>query len=243
MQKQSHFLYKVPLFVVLWLVFPMTNYASNKSLVEADSLFVNKKYTESFGIYNGIFEQGQYSPAMILKMAFIKEGLSDYTSALYYLDFYFKLTSDFKVLTKMEELAEKNELKGYKSSDFDYFISIYFKHKTKLSIILSLVCILLFSIVLRQKLKGVRSYGTALLFLLFTSVLFYISNFDLHSKKAIIIGKNAYLMEGPSPGSEPVVKVEKGHKVKIIEEGEVWSKITWENQEAYIRSSHIINLL
>ncbi|MGB3465691.1 MAG: hypothetical protein WBA74_10490, partial [Cyclobacteriaceae bacterium] len=53
-------------------------------LTTADSLFQAKKYTESFELYEQIIvEDMAYSPAMLLKMAFIKEGLGDYSNALY----------------------------------------------------------------------------------------------------------------------------------------------------------------
>jgi hypothetical protein len=51
---------------------------------------------------------------MLLKMAFVKEGLGDYSNALYYLNLYYLKTYDKKVLKKMENLAERyHKLEGY----------------------------------------------------------------------------------------------------------------------------------
>ena len=65
-----------------------------ETLAIADSLFEARKYTESFKIYQEIHGQNQGSPSMLLKMAFIKEGLDDYPAALYYLNQYYLFTSN-----------------------------------------------------------------------------------------------------------------------------------------------------
>src|SRR4051812_48821245 len=79
-----------------------------EQLHKADSLFDSKKYIESFEIYHQILDSSdQYSPRMLKKMAFIKEGLGDYTSALYYLNLFYSSNPDNEVLKKMEELGLK----------------------------------------------------------------------------------------------------------------------------------------
>jgi uncharacterized protein YgiM (DUF1202 family) len=65
--------------------------AETRELVKADSLFEQKKYTESFDLYEQILDEEQLaSPKMLLKMAFIKEGLGDYSRALYFLNVYYQ---------------------------------------------------------------------------------------------------------------------------------------------------------
>jgi len=66
---------------------------NEKDIELADSLFNQQKYTQSFEIYNRILKTDNLtSPAMLLKMAYIKEGLGDYSNALYYLNLYYLQT-------------------------------------------------------------------------------------------------------------------------------------------------------
>ena len=61
---------------------------------------------------------------MLLKIAYIKEGLGDITSAQYYLNEYYLATSNEQALQKMEDLAEANDLKGYQHNDITFFFNI-----------------------------------------------------------------------------------------------------------------------
>ncbi|MBL7877228.1 MAG: hypothetical protein JNL53_16305, partial [Cyclobacteriaceae bacterium] len=40
-------------------------------LTQGDSLFAKKQYTQSFDLYKVLYESGRYTPAMLLKMAYI----------------------------------------------------------------------------------------------------------------------------------------------------------------------------
>ena len=107
----------------------------SQELEIADSLFAKKKYTQSFDIYTGILENYESrSPSMLLKMAFIREGLGDYSTALYYLSQYYLLTSNKQVLKKMEEVAKDHDLKGYTYTDADFFLTYYYKYLTQINI-------------------------------------------------------------------------------------------------------------
>ena len=80
---------------------------------------------------------------MLLKMAFIKEGLGDYTNALYYLNLYYLKTYNKRVLKKMENLAEQNKLSGYNYDDVEFFLNIYHKFQFQIDLLI-LTLILLF---------------------------------------------------------------------------------------------------
>src|SRR5688572_873023 len=76
-------------------------------LQTADSLFRTKRYTQSLEHYEEILRQKQYSAAMLLKMAYVYEGLNQIGSAMYYLNLYHIATNDKSVIEKMNELATK----------------------------------------------------------------------------------------------------------------------------------------
>ena len=94
-------------------------------LQQADSLYIDKKYTQSLEHYKTILSQDQYTPAMLLKMAYIEEGLNHIGPALYYLNLYYVVSNDKTVLTKMEELATRYNLEGYENSDADQAFTFY----------------------------------------------------------------------------------------------------------------------
>jgi uncharacterized protein YgiM (DUF1202 family) len=50
----------------------------------------------------------------------------------------------------------------------------------------------------------------------------------------------AYLMKGPSPGADLIDVVTKGHRVDILGQDDIWVKISWNNQTAYIKSNNLM---
>src|SRR5690349_20074349 len=89
-------------FILMVCMSPLAWAQSNNSplLQHADSLFQQKRYTQSFEIYNKLFQSRQYSPAMLLKMAYVQEGLNRISQSAYYLNLYYLATQDESALTK-----------------------------------------------------------------------------------------------------------------------------------------------
>ena len=81
-------------------------------VAKADSLFATRQFTQAGDLYQSVFQKHHYSPAMLLRMAFIHEGLGRLGESLFYLNLYHLASSDPQALKKMEELAEKNRLQG-----------------------------------------------------------------------------------------------------------------------------------
>ena len=75
---------KVRLFlgILFWCAILNLN-AQNSLLNTADSLFSQQKYTEALNLYEEIYTSGRASSAMLLKMAFIQDGLNNYADALF----------------------------------------------------------------------------------------------------------------------------------------------------------------
>lgn len=227
--------------------FAKSESGNENSLTVADSLFNNQKYTESFEIYDSLLDNAKTSsPAMLLKMAFIKEGLGDYSNAEYYLNLYYLNTSDRKVLDKMEELANSNSLKGYEFNDMEYIKTVFLKYFDYITYLLLALAILLLVIAYRQKFKlDNLSVAPGLLLVLVLGILFYTLNFGRNYDKAIIEDNNTYLMSGPSAGAEVLEIIDKGHRVNVRDSKDVWVRIEWDSQEAYVKADKIkqINFL
>ncbi|MEM9824915.1 MAG: hypothetical protein AAF985_27775, partial [Bacteroidota bacterium] len=97
------------------------------------------KYTEALERYEEILNEGTASPAMLLKMAYIEDGLENFASSLFYLNAYFQKTGDRATLTKIEELAANNKLVGYNYSDIDIFFIFFKKYRHQIVLILLLL--------------------------------------------------------------------------------------------------------
>ena len=66
--------------------FAAAGQVSSFRLGQADSLYEKKQYTQSLEHYQAMLQKGEYTPAMLLKMAYIEEGLGRVGQALYCLD-------------------------------------------------------------------------------------------------------------------------------------------------------------
>ncbi len=216
---------------------------SAQQLIHADSLFEANKYTESFEVYNTVLEQGDYTPGMLLKMAFIKEGLGDVSGAMYFLNQYYNLTSNKKVLAKLEEIARENQLTGYDFNDVDFFINIYNRYRLQLMGLMIAISLVLFGLILLQKGKtGKRPTTPGIAYILSLGLIFYLLNYGISFDKGIIVDPQTYLMSGPSGGADVIGIIKKGHRVDILGKEGIWIKIKWDNQEVYIRENKIKTL-
>lgn len=214
-------------------------------LFQADSLFQNMKYTESYILYKKIFDHDKISPGMLLKMAFIQEGLGNYGSALYYLNLYYLQTSNKQVLTKMESLASKYQLVGYEYSDSDYFLSYYNKYQVHITFTVLILVLLFFGLIYYQIRKSNKKPVMAgVFFVILLGGLYFQVNYGNNYSKGIVLYENSYLMNAPSSGADLIEIINQGHRVKILGKEDIWIRIYWNGSPAYIRENNIrtINL-
>ncbi|MFT4737113.1 MAG: hypothetical protein ACI8QD_001754 [Cyclobacteriaceae bacterium] len=232
----------IALFGLLYCVSAQPNQLDrqNLSLSTGDSLFEQKKYTEALDIYVDLYQEKMSSPAMLLRMSYIYEGLKQEVQALYYLNQYYRLTADRDVLTKIAGLADNKNLSGYEYSDVDYILGFFSKYQ--LQIVLFLISILALSTVLtwkRQKAE-LSVIPPVILQVCVLALLFTFGNGLLDKSTGIIQTGNTPLMLGPSAGAEAITLVEKGHKVTILDRDEIWTKISWGERVGYIRNHRIL---
>lgn len=213
--------------------------AQNRVLSYADSLFTSEKYLEAFKDYENIYKQGLASPSMLMKMAYIKEGLGDYAEALYYLNVYYRVTSDKDALSKMRQIADDHNLSGYEYSDFKFFLNTVRKFENEIILSLIVFSAFLLAYIFKQKKKGERPVTATFLQFVTVCLMAVLVNGLVYEKSAIIANDQSLLMTGPSAAAEPLDYIGKGHKVEVVNVDAVWSKIKWEDSEAYIRNKNI----
>lgn len=214
-------------------------------LVEADSLFQERLYTQSLEIYEKIYnETERATPAMLLKMAYSQEAMGNLSNALIYLHDYYRMTSDKEVLKKMKDLAQVNGLEGYETNDFQQFVKAIQDYDMLIMAVLLALNLLIISMIYRKMKKHQeRSPGLAVGLVLVLALTFFFVNFTGPKEKGIVTSDNAYVMSGPSAAAELVEVVGQGHKVEIIGKSDIWYEIQWRGKRAYVRENNLNELL
>ncbi len=215
--------------------------ASEKDLLVADTLFQKGNYTEALAIYSDFFEQRQQaSTQMLLKMAFIHEGLEQYAEALYYLSLYYRQRPSFEGLAHMEALAQRASLSGYEYSEFDFFRAFYHRYFEEISLGLlgiGLCCFLVLSYTVVRRWQVAQYYFIILL--IFLILAFSVIVFTKQPPKGVISKNQTYLMDAPSAASKVSQIINKGHKVKILGQQDVWYKLAWGERTVYVHQNNL----
>ena len=211
----------------------------SRQLAYADSLFKVKQYTQSLEIYEEVLAAKQYSPAMLLKMAFIQEGLGKASKSLYYLNVYYLATGDDQALLKMQELATKNNLQGYENQDSDHFYYLVNKYGYLISLLLASAALFALAWIYTQKRKGRKPIPAVVAFMIFLVLLAVNVNFPLKDSTVMITRSDTYLMSGPSAGANVIGVVDEGHKLRRLNKKDVWLEVQWFDQPVYVKENRV----
>jgi hypothetical protein len=177
---------------------------------------------------------------MLLKMAYIHEGLEHYDDALYYLNLHYIHTADQEVLAKMEELANEHNLQGYEVSDEDFIYSFFYRFYPYIIGVLLALAFLLLALVYRERFRLQQSGKIPAIFMsVVLAAVFILLNFGLSYDRGIVSDSSAYLMEGPSAGADVVEVIGEGHRLKIEGTEDVWVKTSWDNRTVYIKGNKL----
>lgn len=212
-------------------------------LNQADSLYQVGKYTESFSLYEILDkDHRQQSPAMLLRMAYIKEGLGDISSSLYYLNRYALLTQQRAAFEYMESQAKKHQLIGYDFGDFELIMSFIFAHQDLISLLLLLFCALNLVFMAWKKRQNAKSKlgASGILFTLLLAATYYWINWLEIRPRAIIAQNHTYLMRSPSAAAGVVEIVPKGHRLLIEGKKDVWYKTSWNKETVYVKENQLL---
>ncbi|GCC52756.1 SH3 domain-containing protein [Chryseotalea sanaruensis] len=233
----------VLIFLSFFSFTPLFAQVSQYRLYTADSLFEAKRYTQALSKYEGVLQNNEYTPAMLLKMAYIHEGLGNIAKTQYFLNLYFLSTNDASALDKIAELAVKHNLRGYEDAGVVGQIIMMIQENVK-QIIFVLAGLLMLSMawLARAKRKTKRPVGPVIAVLL--CIVFILNGFFGISKEetAIIAQPNTYLMSGPSAGSDLIDIVDAGHKLTITGKKDVWLEARLDGQTVYVKQEKLMLL-
>jgi hypothetical protein len=209
----------------------------------ADSLYIGKQYTQSLELYSEIFKEHTYSPAMLLKMAYIEEGLGHNSMALYYISLYYEITRDETALAKMEDMATKYGLTGYEFNPVEHTLAIIAENKPAIITALSGICLLWLALMFYTlKRKKIRPYISFSFFIL--TIIFLVSfiNRQLVIPNGITQKAPTYLMSAPSSGAKVLGIIAEGNRLPIYGKKDVWVKVAWRGKAAYVKENQVLEI-
>ena len=240
--KQRGFLKILALvFPLVFIFLPSLSQTSTFRLKTADSLFRAKLYTQSLEHYEEILNQKQYTPSMLLKMAYIHEGLEHIGKAMYYLNLYFLATQDESAMDKIQELATKYNLEGYETSQTDRLLLWYNKNHTYLSLAIAAFMIFILSLAFYTKKRLMRRPVASMAGItLVGAILFLHLYYGAQLTAGIVANPSTYIMSGPSAGASVIEIVGDGHRVEVLGHHDVWLRVRWDGNTAYIRENSVL---
>jgi len=238
-------LYLIFLLILNFILQPIYSQGNTYPLSKADSLFQKQQYPESYAAYKQIFEQQeQYSPQMLLKMAYIQELHQNYTATIYYLHLYYQKKPSRAVLKKMEDLAQRQHYSGYEYSDYEFFKTQFQKYYLiilEFMLTLAVGSLTIMIMVYRSK-KKIVSRTLQIVFISYLGFILVYMNFFRFGRKGIIRQSNVAIMAAPAAGATWITTATEGHRIELNGEQDIWYETEWNGQRAFIRKKNVLEL-
>ena len=214
------------------------DFSPQKLKNHADSLFQAKNYIDAKILYDDLyFSRNQVSDDLLLKLAYVNEGLKNYEWTLFFLEKYLKnYPDDEKTKGKIFRIAETQHLRGYNSSDLKIILQFLISNQLTILIVLFVIFIVFFMLNISKRNKFI--VVVVFLALLVFGTTQILSNES--AKKSAIIIAPTLLMDAPSAAGNLINKINPGHKVKIVQTVDLWSKIIFDDgSECYIKTEYL----
>ncbi len=229
--------------LILFLITTAVAYTQSleKELVKADSLYEKKQYISAIKIYEKIYNEGNSSPAMVLKLARIEEGMGNLGKSMFYLEKYHQFTKDEKVIDYLKETAESKKAIGF-DYGFTYHANLFYKEwKIYFQLLFSIIIFFGLGMIIKYQNSPQKKPSYFAIALIPILIVAFLNNYNGKSE-AIVISSPSYLLEGPSAGSNLVEQISVPAKIQVKNQVDVWSEVIIEEKEAYIKTSSIKKL-
>ncbi|UOQ64842.1 SH3 domain-containing protein [Hymenobacter volaticus] len=225
--------------ISLWFSQPSTAQKVTPKLARADSAFDAGAYQLAYRQYRGLLRQEAVaSPRLLLRMAYVQEGLGHYPAALYYLHMALARQPRLATWHKMAELARDQRLAGYPETwrqDLQLTFRRYYYFGLQGLLIGAVVSGTLLLVRRRQITRGWWvAYGS---YLVFTAVYLNLLGTE---RAALVVRPTAALMAGPSAGSAWLTTAAAGDRLVVQGQQDTWYQVQWQGQEAYIRTQDLL---
>lgn len=225
--------------ISLWFSQPTTAQKVTSELARADSAFDAGAYQLAYRQYRGLLRQEAVaSPRLLLRMAYVQEGLGHYPAALYYLNMALARQPRLATWHKMAELARDQRLAGYPETwrqDLQLTFRRYYYFGLQGLLIGAVVTGTLLLVRRRQITRGWWiAYGS---YLVLTAVYLNLLGTE---RAALVVRPTAALMAGPSAGSAWLTTAAAGDRLVVQGQQDTWYQVQWQGQEAYIRTQDLL---
>lgn len=227
-------------FIGSLVLLSLSAHGQKPTIKSADSLFQAKQFTQSIAAYQALLNEKQYSPAMLLKMAYIEQGLGKIGATLYYLNLYHMATGDEPALQEAQTLAAKFNLNGYTRNTNPWQEWII---KNRMLILASLTCILLIASIVFfiQRMKNRKPWLVAGLIVLISASILYFNTLT-DPTFVIVNSNNTFVMEGPSAGASVEGILSEGNRLELLGNQDVWLKVKWNNKIAFVKQNSVLKV-
>ena len=232
---------KLLLFFLAWLGFSQLSTAQKVSpeLARADSAFDAGAYQLAYRQYRGLMRQEAVaSPRLLLRMAYVQEGLGHHPAALYYLHMALARQPRLATWRKMAELARNQRLTGYPET-WRQDLQLTFRRYYYLGLQMLLLGAVVGGTLLLVRRQRVErgwwvAYGT---YILLTGIYLNLLGTE---RAALVVHPRAALMTGPSAGAAWLTTVTAGDRLVVQGQQDTWYRVQWQGQDAYIRTQDLL---
>lgn len=231
----------ITIILVLFLSHSLNAQSEADLLNRADSLYAKKKYAEAQLVYYQLFQRGYVTPATLIKLAFVYEGLNETPKALFFLWQYYLQTEDDQVYEKIQVLSNAYSLDGFELTDFER-MSIWINNRTLLLNVILFVSAfigLLIVFLLHRKKQYSLKVTFGVLSILILGLQLTILNFGYPTKKGVV-SSSTYVMTGPSSAANLMTVLKQGNQLTIKGEEDVWVKVSWNDKTGYIKRNDLL---
>jgi hypothetical protein len=230
--------------IILMLVVgtcPFILHANQALLDRADSLYSQKKFSEAREVYFQLYEQGFSSPATLLKMALVHEGLGETGQALFFLSAYYRETEDQKAYEKILTVANARGVQGYELKEWEK-LTIWINNRMSIYLPISIAIAVLFMAIMIFNAKRANTnakFAAGFVSLLFIGLSFSAINFLQPPDKAVITAE-VYFMSGPSAAANLISLIPAGNQVKLTGEQDIWAEAEWNGKTGFLRKTDLL---
>jgi len=175
---------------------------------------------------------------MLLRMAYVQEGLGHYPAALYYLSMAQARQPRLSTWRKMAALARDRRLTGYPETWREDLL-LTFRRYYYLGLQGLLIGAVVGGILLLARRRTVaRGWWTAYgVYLVLIGVYLNLLGTE---RAALVARPRAALMSGPSAGATWLTTATAGDRLIVQSQQDTWYRVQWQGQDAYIRVQDLL---
>ncbi len=215
---------------------------ANKSWFEqGDFFYKSNKFEEADSIYKFILKKKiPVHPVIYKKLANISlnKKNKDIVEALYFLNLYNLKKPSEENLEEMSKIADENSLNGFENDNFNLVFLIYKKYIPYFLIFLILLVFFIqFTLLQRVNSKEKIQLRHFLILSLLILGITFIANIDNGISDIILNKDNVFLREAPNASSKTLLTLNKGTKLNIIGQDDIWLRVLVERKIYYINQS------